>query len=185
MPIPVMTMPPAAPAKGNRWLWIVIVAGAVLYGLYYIGTHDQKQNPSPAPTPQTQPGTPTPQGQPGPQAQPGTPAPQAQPGAPAPGGANQALVAQQQFAGRWDGVSGYIQISQAQWKNGSNVTIQTATLECVQYAASGQTITQNQTTLNGPSQPGQTITIPTFQMGAMAQGLAKVQCGIVGVTPAN
>jgi hypothetical protein len=55
----------------------------------------------------------------------------------------------------------------------------------VQYAASGQTITQNTNTLNGPAQPGQTISFPTFQMGQMAQGLAKVNCGIVGVTPAN
>lgn len=63
--------------------------------------------------------------------------------------------------------------------------MQSATLECVQYAANGQTITQQQITLNGPVQPGQTFTFPTFQMGQMAQGLAKVNCGIVGVTPAN
>jgi hypothetical protein len=212
MPIPVMTMPPAAPAKGNTWLWVVIVGAAVLYGLYYIGTHD-KQNPATTPTPQTQPGTPGPQGQPGtptPQGQPGMPGPQGQPGTPTPqaqpgqqpgfpqqqpanpgqqpagqGGANQALVKAQQFVGRYDGVNGYIQISQAQWRNGANVAIQTATLECIQYTAAGQPITQMQTTLRGPAQPGQTLSFSPFQIGAEAQGVAKVNCGIVAVTPAN
>lgn len=182
----VMGAPPQAPAKGKGWLWGV-VAVAILYGLYYIGTHNQQnQNPGQAPTPQAQPGQPTPQTQPGaptPQAQPGY-QPQ-QPGGGGQGGGSQALVQAQQFSGRWDGVNGYVQISQAQWKNGANVVMQSATLECVQYAQSGQTITQNRTTLNGPAQPGQTITFPTFQAGQMAQGLAKVQCGIVGVTPAN
>jgi hypothetical protein len=179
--------PPAAPAKSSKWIWIVIVVGAVAGGGYYYNQHRQQQNPGPTPAPQTQPGAPTPQSQPGPQTPPGAPGPQAQPGAPAPGqgGANQALVAQQHFVGRWDPVNGYVQISQAQWQNGSNVTMQSATLACMQYAASGQTITQQQTTLNGPAQPGQIITIPTFQMGQMAQGLAKVNCGIVGVTPAQ
>jgi hypothetical protein len=194
MPIPVMTMPPAAPAKGNTWLWVAIVVAAVLCGLYYIGTHD-KQNPGPTPTPQGQPGTPGPQGQPGtptPQAQPGQQPgfPQQQPANPGQqpagqGGANQALVAAQEFAGRYDGVNGYIQISQAQWRNGANVAIQTATLECIQYNAAGQSITQTQTTLRGPAQPGQTLSFSPFQIGAEAQGVAKVNCGIVAVTPAN
>jgi hypothetical protein len=172
-----MGVPPQAPAKGKGWLWGVL-AVAILCGLYYIGTHDQQnQNPGPAPTPQAQPGAPTPQAQPGYQPQ--------QPGGGGQGGGSQALVQAQQFSGRWDGVNGYVQISQAQWKNGANLAMQSATLECVQYAQSGQTITQTRTTLNGPAQPGQIITFPTFQAGQMAQGLAKVQCGIVGVTPAN
>ncbi len=196
-PIPVMAMPPAAPAKSSKWIWIAIIVAAVLYGLYYIGTHDQQQNPAPAPAPQTQPGTPTPQAQPGaptPQAQPGaptpqapptTPTPQAQPGAPGQGGNNQALVAQQQLTCRWKAQNGSIEITQAQWKNGSAVTIQTAIMETQQVSAAGQIIAQNQSTLNGPVQPGQTVTLSSISMGATAQGVTQVNCGIVGVTPAN
>jgi hypothetical protein len=95
------------------------------------------------------------------------------------------LVQQQQFAGRWDPVNGNIQISQAQWRNNANVVMQSATLQCVQYGADGSVITQTQTTLNGPVQPGATTSLGTFQMGTMAQNLAKVNCGIVDVTPAN
>jgi len=200
-PIPiVMGAPPHAPAKSHGWLWGVIIVFGILYGLYYIGTHNQpSQNPGQTPAPQTQPGTPGPQAQnpgaPGPQAQPGA-FPQPQPGYPGqqpgypqqPGGQgnpNQALVQAQQFAGRWDNVNGTIQVSQAQWRNGANVSLQAATLECGQFAQTGQMITHMQTTLNGPAQPGQTVTFPTFQMGQLVQGVAKVQCGIVGVTPAQ
>jgi hypothetical protein len=166
-----MAMPPAAPAKSSKWIWIVIVVGLVLYGLYYIGTHNQ---PTPAPTPT-------------PQAQPGTPGPQAQPGAPAPGqgGANQALVAQQQLTCRWQAANGNIEITQAQWQNGANVAIQAATMEIQQVSAAGQIIAQNQTTINGPVQPGQTVTLNSIQMGAAVQGVTSVNCGIVAVTPAN
>jgi hypothetical protein len=182
-----MGVPPQAPAKGNGWLWGGI-AVVVLVGLYYIGTHNQQnqQTPSQTPTPQIQPAAP------GPQAQPQTqPAEQPQQPSEEPqqpegqGGGNQALVQAQQFAGRWDPVNGYVQVSNAQWRNGSNVAMQSATLECVQYAQSGQPITQTRDTLNGPALPGQTITFPTFTMGEMQEGLAKVQCGIVGVAPAE
>jgi len=180
-PIPMM-MPPT-PAKSHGWIWGLVIVGAILWGLWYIGTHNQ-QNPGQTPAPQAQPGTPGPQAQ-----QPGQPQqPQQQSGYQQPGGqggGNPALVQAQQFAGRWDGVNGYVQVSQAQWRNGSNVIMQSATLGCAQYAASGQVITQMQTTLNGPAQPGQTISFGPFQMGQMAQGLANVKCGIVGVNPAN
>jgi hypothetical protein len=76
-------------------------------------------------------------------------------------------------------------ITQAQWKNGSNVTVTAAELECVQVSAQGQGLTKFQTVLNGPSQPGQVIAFPTFTIGAEAQGAAKVDCGIVAVQTAN
>jgi hypothetical protein len=169
--IPIM-MPPPAPAKSNKGLLIVIVVAAVLGGGYYYNQHYQ-QNPAPTPAPQTQP---TPQTQPGPQ----TP-----PAAPAPAGNNQALVAQQQLACRWQAVNGNIVITQAQWTNSSTVAIQAASMEIQQVAAAGQIVAQNQTTLTGPVQPGQTQTFNTIQMGAAAQGVTQVNCGIVGVTPAN
>jgi hypothetical protein len=65
------------------------------------------------------------------------------------------------------------------------VTIQAVTLQCVQLSAAGQTLTQNQTVLNGPAQPGQIITFPAFSIGAEAQGVTKVNCGIVAVKMAN
>jgi hypothetical protein len=174
-----MGAPPVAPAKGRGWLWGVLVVGATLCGLYYIGTHD-KQNQGQTPAPQAQ--APGPQAQPG--AQPQQPGIQ-QPAGQGQGGGNPVLVQSQHFQGRWDGVNGYVRLSQAQWQNGSNMTIQSATLECVQFAQTGQTITQMRTTLNGPAQAGQTVSFGPFQMGQMAQGLAKVQCGIVGVNPAQ
>lgn len=57
MPI-IMGAPPQAPANNNNMLWGVIIVGAILYGLYYIGTHDQNQNQGTAPTGQTQPAPP-------------------------------------------------------------------------------------------------------------------------------
>ena len=52
----IMGAPPGAqPAKNNTLLYVVIAA-AVLYGLYYVGTHDQNQTPGGTPAGQTQPG---------------------------------------------------------------------------------------------------------------------------------
>lgn len=154
--IPIMMAPPP-PAKSNNWLWGVIIVGAILYGLYYIGEHDQ-QNQGQNPPVQNQPG----------------------------GGGDQAIVAQQQFLNpSYNAVNGYVQVSQAQWLNGSNTAIATANLGCEQLSSSGQGLTQDTVTLTGPAQPGQTVTLPTFQIGAVAQGAAKVNCKITAVTPAN
>ena len=101
------------------------------------------------------------------------------------GGANQALVQAQQFAWKGQPANGQIQITQAEWRNGANVAIQSATLMCIQYGANNQPLSQLTTTLNGPVQPGQTINIPPFNLGAEAQGVANMKCGIVAVTPAN
>jgi hypothetical protein len=161
----IMGAPPGAlPEKKNTLLYVVIGA-AVLYGLYSIGTHNQNQNPGTAPTPQTQPG-----GQ--------------QPGGGG-GGGSQAVVQAQQFTGHYAAANGYIQISQGEWLNGSNVPLAAAELGCVQVDANGQNLTQNQATLPGPAQPGQTVAIPTFQLGAEAQGVAKVNCAITAVAAAN
>jgi hypothetical protein len=190
--IPIM-MPPQ-PAKGNGWLWGLLIAAAVVGGIYYNHTNNppDQQNPGPGPTPQQQQQQqqqqPEQQQQPGEQLQPGNyqqqpGSNQQQPGGQ--GGASQALVQQQQFAGRWDPVNGNIQISQAKWGNGSNEAMQSATLECGQFAQNGQMITHSQKTLNGPVPPGQIVTFPVFQMGQLVQGVAKVQCAIVAVTPAQ
>jgi hypothetical protein len=193
-----VAMPPPAPAKKSGMAWLaalVIVAGG-----YYYYTHYMQPQAQPGQTPpaQTQPGNPGqqpgayPGQQPGayPGQQPGA-YPGQQPGAypgQQPGGQgnpNQAIIQAQQFSGRYSAANGYILISQGQWRNGSNVPLEAASLECQQVSAAGQVISQNQTTLNGPAQPGQTVTFQPFQIGAEAQGVAKVNCAIVAVATAN
>jgi hypothetical protein len=98
---------------------------------------------------------------------------------------HQALAQAQQFIGNWDNVNGFVQISQGQWRNGSNVAIQSVTLECTQFAQNGQTISSFDTKLNGPAQPGQTVIFSPFQVGQMAQGVSKLQCNVVDVNPAQ
>ena len=161
-----MGAPPGAmPAKNNTLLYVVIAA-AVLYGLYYIGTHDQNQTPGPTPAPQTQPGQ--------------------QPGGGGGGNQNQAIVAAQQFTeGSYNAVNGQIQVTQGQWLNGSNVPLAAAMLGCEQMDANGQNLTQDQVTLTGPAAPGATVTLPTFSIGAAAQGAAKVNCKITAVETEN
>jgi len=196
IPVVVGMPPPAQPKRG--WMWVAVIV-VVLGGLYYIGKHNPpaptQQQPAPGQQPApAQPGVPS--QQPGVPSQPGVPEqpavyPEQQPGVPGqPGGAGQsgdnaALVKMQMFGARWDPVNGNIQISQARWTNNANVIIQSATLECVQFAANGAVLTQRQTTLNGPVQPRGTFYFGPFQMGSIVQNLAKVNCGIVGVTPVS
>jgi hypothetical protein len=175
VPIPAKTMRSNAPTKGESWVLVVIVV-AVLFGLYYVVKRNQ-QNPGQVPTTQAQPETP------GPQAQPAVPA--QQPGAPGQGGNDQDLVQAQQFAWKGQPENGQIEITQAQWRNGANVTVQAATLECIQYGSSGQALSQLTRVLKGPAAPGQTITLQPFQLGAEAQGVANMKCGIAAVNLAR
>jgi hypothetical protein len=188
-PIPILTMAPPTPVKGRRWLWGVIVVFAILYGLYSIGKHNQQTAPAQPGEAPTQGQAPI-QGQPATPSQPGVPSqpgayPEQQPGIPGETENNAALVRLQLFGGRWDPVNGSILISQGRWTNNANVVVQSATLECVQFAANGSVLTQSQTRLNGPVQPWGTSYFGTFQMGPIVQNLAKVNCGIVSVTPAS
>ncbi len=119
----------------------------------------------------------------GPPQQPGG-APQQPGGAPG-GGNNAALVQQQEFAGRWVPQNGFVYIENAQWTNHSNVNLQSATLECLQYGQGGNPIFQNSMKLNGPTAPGAMSSFAPFPMGAIQQGMTKVDCGIVDVAPAQ
>ena len=159
----IMGAPPVAPPANKNTLLYVIIAAAVLYGFYYIGTHDQNQNPGTTPAPQTQPGQ-----QPGGQGNP-----------------NQAIIQAQKFDGNYNAVNGQIQVTQGTWLNGSNVPLAAARLGCEQMTSTGQGLTQDQVTLTGPAQPGQTITLQTFSIGAEAQGAAKVKCVITDVETVN
>lgn len=180
--VPIMAMPQAQ-SKGKGWLWGLIIVGAVLYGLYYIGSHNQPTAGQPGATPAQQPGatpaaTPPPSGAP----QPGT---AVQPGDPGPGGPNATLVQLQSFTGSYRGYNGSVQIYDGKWVNRSNVTIVSATLECDQYAANDAVLAQNRTTLNGPVQPGGTGTYNPFLMGDALQYTKYVNCGVVEVKPAQ
>jgi len=160
---PVIMGVPPAPAGNKNTLMYVVLAAAVLYGLYYIGTHDQAQNP-PATAPQAQPGQ-----QPGGQ-----------------GNQNPAVIAAQKFSeGGYNAVNGQVQVTQGQWLNGSNIALAAAMLGCEQMDSNGQNLAQDQITLTGPAQPGQTVTLPTFSIGAVAQGAAKVNCKITAVETVN
>ena len=78
-----------------------------------------------------------------------------------------------------------VAVLNAHWTNHSNVTIQSSTLRCIQYAVNGQPITSAQITLNGPLKAGGTETFPTFTMGAVTPYTNRVNCGIVAVNPAR
>ncbi|MGB7264880.1 MAG: zinc-ribbon domain-containing protein [Terracidiphilus sp.] len=100
-------------------------------------------------------------------------------------GANAALAKQQAFDAHWQTVGGFIQLTNGKWTNNANVAIQSATLECDQYDASGNNLDQMRTTLNGPVNPGGTDTFNPFNMGAVANNLNKVTCTIMYVKQAG
>jgi len=200
-----VALPPPAPAKKSGMAWLlalVAAAGGYYYYTHHIQFQAQPGQTQPPPTqpenPGQQPGNPAPQPAANPGQQPGG-YPGQQPGAypgqqpggypgqqpGGQGGGNQALVQAQQFAWKGQPANGQIQITQAQWHNGANVAIQSATLECIQYGANNQPLSQLTSNLNGPVQPGQTVTIQPFVMGTEAQGVTNMKCGIVAVTPAN
>jgi len=156
--IPII-MPQEVPKHhGGAW-WVIIIA-AVLFGLWWIGTHDQ-----PNTTPTTTPG-----------------------GAPA-GGPNAAVIAQQNYTTQWSVVNGDVQLSNQKWVNQSNVSIQSADLECDQYDQSGSDLAQKHVQLTDQTgaavKPGETEQFSNLDIGPAVQGLTKVNCGIMGVTQAQ
>jgi hypothetical protein len=180
-----MGQPPVAPAANNNNILYVVLAAAALFGLYYV--HNQGQNPGTAPAPQTQPGNPAQQPA-NPGQQPENPAQQPENPGKKQGvqwNQNQAILQVQQFTGSYNAVNGYIQVSQGQWHNGSNIALAAARLQCTQKSAAGQALTQIQTTLVGPAQPEQTVAVPAFMLGAEAQGAQKVDCAFLAVVTEN
>jgi hypothetical protein len=78
-----------------------------------------------------------------------------------------------------------VQVTNGAWTNNSSVAIQSAVLECDQYSSNGADVAQARMTLNGPAQPGATITFNPFQMGAVNVYMTRVNCAIVSVITAN
>jgi hypothetical protein len=156
-----MAMPQEVPKHhGGAW-WVIIIA-AVLFGLWWIGTHDQP-NTTPTPTPA--------------------------PGGAPPAGPNASVIAQQAYTTQWNVVNGDVHLSNQKWVNQSNATIQSADLECDQYDQSGADLAQKHVQLTDQTgaavKPGDTEQFSDLDIGAAVQGLTKVNCGIVGVTQAQ
>ena len=97
------------------------------------------------------------------------------------------LVQQQAFTGHWEAENGEVIVTSAQWTNNSTVTIASATLECVQYDANGNQLTEVQTVLtpSGPLQPKGTSVFDSFQIGVVVPNVTRVNCFIVNVAPAS
>lgn len=184
-PIPIIMGAPPVQSKRHVWVWVVVIIILVLYGLYYIGTHDnQAQQGTNPQTQQPAPVQPGVQGQ-QPGAQPGA-YPAQQPGGQGQqGGANVSLAQQESFSGQVGEANGQVQISNGRWTNNATVAVQSVTLECIQFDANGAQLTRTQNSLNGPLQPQSSTTFNPFQMGAVVQGATRAQCGIVGAIPAN
>jgi hypothetical protein len=152
----IMGAPPGAqPASKNPVTWL-IVAG-VVFGLWYLGTHDQNQ------TPGTTPGA----------------------GSGGGGGGNPAIIAAQKFSGSYAEANGQVEVAQGRWQNGSNVPVASVTLVCEQMDPNGQNLAQSTKTLDGPAPPGAIQDVPTFSIGAVAQGVAKANCVITGAQTQN
>ena len=159
--IPIMVPPQEVPKHHGYAWWIVIIAG-VLFGLWYIGTHDQQSQQTPTPPPG---------------------------GAPPATGPNAAIIAQQAYTTNWNVINGDLHLSNQQWVNNSQTTIQSADLECDQYDQTGADQAQKHVDLTDQTgaavKPGTTEQFGDLDIGAAVTNLTKVNCGIVGVTPAT
>jgi hypothetical protein len=167
--MPFVAMPQEVP-KHHGWIWGVIIVCGILYGLYYIGEHDQQNQP---------------QGQ-NPTQQPGT-APQ--PAGTQPGGPNAALLRQQVFTSQWRVANGDVQLYNQKWDNRSTVTIVSASAVCYQLDQNGSVLTQKPVDLQDQTdpalQPGYTKEFDDLDIGPAVQGVSNVNCGIVAATPAQ
>ncbi len=106
---------------------------------------------------------------------------------PAPAGvANAALVQQQSFTSAWQVTNGDVHLPQPTWSNNANVAIQSVDVECDQYDQSGTDQAQKQLTLftanQTPLPAGNVETFNDLDLGQAVQNLAKVNCGVMGVT---
>jgi hypothetical protein len=107
------------------------------------------------------------------------PAPTPQPGD------TKALVQQQTFNAQWQAENGMLVLTSAKWTNSASVPLSAATVQCEQYNADGTDLSQYRVTLNGPTNPNSASTYSNIQMGAVAGGMAKVNCDVVHVKAAQ
>lgn len=167
VPIGVPLPPPAQPANKNGMLGTIIVIVLVAGIGYYFYS---KSHPGPG-TPQAN--NPPSQQQPPQQQNP-----------PPSGGGNAALLQQQQLDAQWQSANGFIVVN-AKWTNSSTVNLASAVMECDQYDTGGTDLSQFRMTLNGPTPPQTWSSYSNMQMGAAANGVNKLVCNLVHVTPTN
>ncbi len=187
--VPVM-MPPPPAAKKSGMFWIVALIALAVGGWWYYKHHPATTASTPS-QPGTGPSQSGPQGSAPSGTNPGSAPANApsgtpvQPGDAGPSETNANLVAQQGFGGDWRTYGGYIQVYNVRWQNRSTVPLDSAVLECDQYAVTSEVLSQIRTKLNGPVLPGGTATYNPFLMGAEQQYVKTVNCAIVAVTPTS
>lgn len=101
----------------------------------------------------------------------------------------QSLLQEQKFTWSWQLSDGSVQVTNGDWTNGSAEAMQSAVLECTQYAQDNTMLRQDRITLkrsDGTSvDAGQSVSFTAFNVGDAAQGVNTVSCKIVLVTPAQ
>jgi zinc-ribbon domain len=144
---------------------VILIVAAVAW--YYYNRSQHSASAAPANNPPTQP---------------------AAPSSPPSGGggqANAALVKLQTFDAHWQDQSGMLILTTATWTNNSDTNIAAATLQCRQYNAAGTDLSEYRVTLNGPTHAATESTFSNISLGATATGMARVDCTIVHVKPAE
>ncbi len=155
-----------SPKKGRLGIVaVILIVAAVAW--YYYNRSQHSASAAPASNPPTQPAAPS-----GPPSGSG-------------GQANAALVKLQTFDAHWQDQSGMLILTTATWTNNSDTNIASATLQCRQYNAAGTDLSEYRVTLNGPTHAATESTFSNISLGATATGMAKVDCTIVHVKPAE
>jgi len=176
VPMGVPVPPPVQPAQNKNGLVGTIVVLALVAGIgyyYYSKTHPSNGGSNPPVSSQPQP-------QPQPQQTP----------PPSPGGGNgggnpnAALLQAQQLNAEWRTGNGFVLVD-AKWTNTSSTNLASAVMECDQYNATGADLSQYRMTLNGPTPPNTWSSYSNVQMGEAANGVNKLVCNLVHVTPSN
>ena len=162
VPVAVPVPAPAAKKSGGMLGTVIVIVIAAGIGYYYYNKSHGGANPSATTPPASQPAAPG--GQPG-----------------SGGSGNAALVKQQTFNAHWQQENGMLVLTTATWANNSNVNLSTAVVQCEQYDASGTDLSQYRVNLDGPVNAGTTGNFSNIQIGAVANGMAKVDCDIVHV----
>ncbi len=164
IPVPL----PAQPAsRKGRLSTVVVILIVAAVAWYYYNRSQHSASAAPASNPPTQPATPS------------------SPPSGSGGQANAAVVKLQTFNAQWQNQSGMLILTTATWTNNSDTNITAATLQCRQYNAAGTDLSEYRVTLNGPTHAGTESTFSNISLGATATGMAKVDCTIVHVKPAE
>jgi hypothetical protein len=100
----------------------------------------------------------------------------------------QALVEDQKFTWSWQLSNGSLQLTDGEWTNNSAVAIQSAEIECVQYAPGGAVLRRDSITLSKtdgtPVAPGAAVSFTSVTAADAAEGVDTVSCKIKSVTAA-